>query len=243
MNVRVLQVVLCAMIWSILIGIGLFKLSPIAGSVSTPLVPQLVASDDNESESNNSFHSLRRTSNTRESRMEQKERESKRLITQKLTNMIWDTAGDSYVPSYSRNRNVGRDYSRTQKRLVVAGAAKQKKIKQLMALLNELSNTGEVGIQQVVRLIDLELVIIKNLLNRNNARIIQSAVDKRDALLEISLPAAAEVYDMTLSLATESDKKSEPSARAPFLRSMMERLEQYYLLIKNMQNTFKTVNR
>lgn len=241
MNLRVLQVVLCTIIWSVLIGVGLFRLSPAAGSANTTLVPQLIAVNNEPEEDN--YRSYGRMSHTRESRMEQKERESKRFITQKLTNMIWDTADDSYVPSYGRNRNVGRDYSRTQKRLVVAGAAKQKKIKQLMVLLNELSNTGEVGIQQVVKLIDLELVIIKNLLNRNNARIIQNAVDKRDALLENSLPAAAEVYDMTLSLATESDRKSEPSARTPFLRNMMERLEQYYLLIKNVQNTFKTVNR
>jgi hypothetical protein len=154
-----------------------------------------------------------------------------KLITQQVTNMNWRN------PDYS-----SEDYSQSQRRLVIAGASKQKKLNQLMSLLNDLADGGDVAIQQAVKLIELELSIINSMLHNQNARIIQQAVAKRDNLLEMSLPTATEVYDMTLSLAT-GDGKKVSTERTPFLRDMMNKLEQYHQLIKDIQNTFKSAER
>ena len=159
--------------------------------------------------------SVQASKNKRKSDIEcDNESRSESIINEKLTNMIWD-ASDYSKPRYTKN--------------------------QLMNLLKDLSATGEVAIQQVIKLIDLELEIINNLLHRTNAHIIQQIVAKRDVLLEISLPTAIEVYDMILSIAAAENGERESIARAPFLRNMMERLEQYHLIIKTMQNTSKTV--
>ena len=134
---------------------------------------------------------------------------------------------------------------------------------QLAKLKNELeyalrqvrqrADFGELGMQKVLTLLDLELNIVDHLLAGETGYGIEQAMQGRNNVLHHSIPSVVQLYDMVLDLATthaQLEKRLRTYAarhekglwraldsgdKHAFLLHMADTLEYYYNMIQNMQ--------
>ena len=133
---------------------------------------------------------------------------------------------------------------------------RKQKMRQLMYYLQKLLGVPGNNIQKLLLILDLEFDIIEHLLSGDKGQIINSLVYDRDSNLNESHPLIKRAYDLILDLASTEDTRlyryfvrREKQAKVSksgfgkkrFLLQMMQRLEQYYQIIENLQKVRSTL--
>jgi hypothetical protein len=108
--------------------------------------------------------------------------------------------------------------------------------------------TGQEDVQRLLLILDLEFEVIETLLN-GNAREIEKRVSERNHILYQSSDLISQVYHIIMDVVTNVDSGSSGKSnkisntvaktRRSFLLQVVNKLEHYYELIQNMQQTFK----
>lgn len=127
------------------------------------------------------------------------------------------------------------------------------KLENALARFRRRPGFGQIGLQEVLNLIDVELAIVDGLLDGVGGYRLERIVNERNEIVSFALPAVLQVYDYILSLSStsaqleqkirdsiEREKNRLSNAlsyddKEAFLLSMADALEYYYTVIEDIQ--------